>query len=156
MLTVDQGLHETPDATSPDDYLLTSILALELEALIRFREGDREGALEILRAAVDKEVQRPLYYGPPHVPKPSSELMGEMLLSMDRPAEAADHFEQSLERHTARTFSILGLALAQERINSPSAPETWQRLESQWRGDPGELRALRYWWLSDTSLQAGR
>ncbi|MGE0624184.1 MAG: hypothetical protein AB7I04_05525 [Pseudomonadales bacterium] len=154
VLTVEEGLHETPDATSPDDYLLTTIMARELEALILFREGEQEAALDILEQAVAEESRRPLYYGPPHVPKPSDELLGEMLLELDRPAEAAERFQQALARHTGRTLSLLGLALAQAELNSPAAVETWQRLEAQWRGDPEALRSMRYAWLSGSTAAA--
>ncbi len=155
VLTVEEGLHENPDATSPDDYLLTKVMARELEAVISFREGDTDEALDILRPAVAEETQRPLYYGPPHVPKPSDELLGEMLLELGRPAEAVDMFQVSLGRHTGRTLSLLGLARAEEALGSPLAAETWQRVDNQWHGDPAVLRTLRYSWLSGTPVQAG-
>jgi tetratricopeptide (TPR) repeat protein len=155
VLTVAEGLHETPDATSPDDYLLAKIMARELEALILYHEGDAEAALDILRTAVAEETSRPLYYGPPHVPKPTDELMGEMLLRLNRPAEAAELFQQALDRHTGRTLSLLGLARAEQQMSSPSAAETWQRLETQWRGDPALIRSVKYVWLPARSELAG-
>lgn len=155
VLTVEEGLHENPDATSPDDYLLTTVMARELDALLLFREGKPEAALDIMARAVDEETSRPLYYGPPHVPKPSDELLGEMLLALGHPTEAAERFQQALGRHTGRTLSLLGLALSQAQLGNPTAPETWQHLEAQWRGDPKALRSMRYSWLSGHAAEVG-
>ena len=152
VLSIEQGLHEADGATSADDFLLMSIISRELDALLSFHSGDHDRALDLIGQAVADETSRPLYYGPPHVPKPANELMGEMLLALDRPAEAVAMFEQSLTRHTARTLSLLGLARAQNATGDPTASETWRTLETQWRGDPAALRALPYPWLPDAQL----
>ena len=147
VLSVEEGLHEQDGATSADDFLLMRVIALEMEALLYFHRGDQDRALDLIAQAVAEETSRPLYYGPPHVPKPADELMGEMLLALDRPAEALTMFEQSLARHTARTLSLLGLARAQSATGDAAASETWQKLEAQWRGDADTLRTLPYPWL---------
>jgi hypothetical protein len=87
-------------------------------------------------------------YGPPYVSKPSNELMGEMLLTLDRPSEAIAHFETALERNTGRTLSLLGLARAQEAVGDPTAQETWGKLEGSWKADMEKLRQTDYVWLS--------
>jgi hypothetical protein len=75
-------------------------------------------------------------YGPPYVSKPSNELMGEMLLSLDRPGEAIAHFETALERNTGRTLSLLGLARgsgSRERSDcTGNLGETGGQLESRY------------------------
>ena len=130
-----------------DSYLLATIIAHQLEALLLFRDGNTNQALQIMAGAVDDEHSRPLYYGPPHVPKPSSELLGEMLLTLGRPAEAVTQFEDSLKRHTGKSQSLLGLARAQDAVGDITAARSWQELESNWRGDIGTIRDLRYSWL---------
>jgi len=147
VLSVEEGLHENDVATSKDDYLLATIIAHQLEALLLFRDGNTNQALQIMAGAVDDENSRPLYYGPPHVPKPSSELLGEMLLTLGRPAEAVAQFEDSLKRHTGKSQSLLGLARAQDAVGDITAARSWQELESNWRGDIGTIRDLRYSWL---------
>ncbi|MGH8224283.1 MAG: tetratricopeptide repeat protein, partial [Woeseiaceae bacterium] len=154
VLSVEEGLHEDDKATSEDDYLLAGIIARELEALLAFHAGDSASALELLQTAIDDEISRPLYYGPPQVPKPADELMGEMLLTLGRPAEAAVLFEQSLSRHTNRTLSLFGLARAQEAAGDDAAAVTWRRLAAQWRGDPEALKHMSYSWLSVDPAQA--
>jgi len=44
--------------------------------------------------------------------KPSHELLGEVLLSLDKPIEAQTHFQQALSRTTNRTLSKKGLLQA--------------------------------------------
>lgn len=142
VLSVEEGLHEDDSATSADDYLLSTIMAREIEALLTFHAGDTERALALLDQAIADERGRAAYYGPPHVPKPADELKGEMLLALDRPAEAAVLFEEELKRHTNRSFALFGLALAQERTGR--AAEAEARLEAQWQG--GHY-AITYPWL---------
>lgn len=148
VLSVTEGLHEDETATSKDGYNVATIFSRELQALIYFREGDTEMALQLLADAAKDENARPMEYGPPYVSKPSSELMGEMLLTLDRPAEAIVHFETALERSTGRTLSLLGLARAYEAAGAPAAQETWALLEGNWKADIEELRQTDYVWLS--------
>lgn len=154
VLTVEEGLHEDDSATSEDGYRIATIIARELESLLHFHAGDTQLALEVLATAVADESARPLTYGPPDIPKPSSELMGEMLLVLGRPAQAVTHFEKSLERNTSRTLSLLGLLRAQEAIGAAAATETWQRIDTNWHGDAAALRAIRYSWLPAVQAMA--
>ncbi len=147
VLSVEEGLHEDDNATSEDDYLLATIIARQIEALLLFRDGNTDKALQLMASAVEDEMSRPLYYGPPHVPKPSAELLGEMLLTLDRPEEAAVQFQYALERNTSKSQSLLGLARAQEAAGDIAAAQTWQKLEANWRGDIDQIRDLEYSWL---------
>lgn len=156
VLSVEEGLHEDESATSADDHLVSRIIAGEVEALLAFHQGDVDRALELLGRSVEEETGRPPYYGPPHIPKPADELMGEMLLALDRPSEAAAMFEQSLGRHTNRTLSLLGLSRAQEMAGDERAAETWSRLHEQWRGAPHGFHDIRYTWLPAVAASAAR
>lgn len=148
MLSVEEGLHEDDNATSKDDYLLATIIARQIDALLLFREGNTDKALQLMASAVEDEMSRPLYYGPPHVPKPSAELLGEMLLTLERHDEAMAEFQKSLERNTSKSQSLLGLARAQEAAGDYAAAQTWQKLEANWRGDESIIRDLQYSWLA--------
>ena len=147
VMSVEEGLHEDDAATSEGGYAIATIFARELEALLLFRKGDPDQAMELLAEAAAAENSRPLEYGPPYVSKPCSELMGEMLLTLNRPAEAIPNFEKALERNTGRTLSLLGLARAQEAAGDPAAADTWRKLEKNWRADINELREKDYPWL---------
>jgi tetratricopeptide (TPR) repeat protein len=149
VLTVEEGLHEDDSATSEDGYNIATILADELQALLLFHAGDTDDALRLLGDAAMRENERPLEYGPPYIPKPCSELLGEMLLTLDRPDEAMPHFQQALHRNTSRTLSLMGLARTQEAVGDPAAAETWQRVRANWQGDPKDLAQLQYEWLAN-------
>ncbi|HZW60405.1 MAG TPA: hypothetical protein VFE85_08930 [Woeseiaceae bacterium] len=156
VLSVAEGLHENENATSADDYLVARIIAREIEALLAFHAGDSGRALALLSAANDDETGRAAYYGPPHVPKPTDELRGEMLLALGRPAEAQAMFRQSLLRNTNRTLSLLGLARAQAAAGEPEAAGTWRRIAAQWHGDAEALKSRPYAWLPDVPASAAR
>jgi predicted Zn-dependent protease len=64
-------------------------------------------------------------------PKPAHELLGEMLLNLDRPLEARRHFALALERAPKRTLSLLGLARAAARTGDKGlAQEIYAELRS--------------------------
>jgi tetratricopeptide (TPR) repeat protein len=150
VLSVEEGLHEDDNATSEDDYLLATIIARQIDALLLFRDGNTDKAVQLMASAAEDEMSRPLYYGPPHVPKPSTELLGEMLLTLDRPEDAAVQFQNALERNTGRSQSLLGLARAQEAAGDHAAIQTWQELEANWRGNASIIRDLQYSWLASS------
>jgi predicted Zn-dependent protease len=154
VLSVEEGLHGDDSATSEDDFLLATIIAREIEALLLFRSGDTDQAIRIMASAVEDENARPLYYGPPHVPKPSNELLGEMLLTLGRPDEAMAQFELSLGRNTSKSQSLLGLARTQEAVGDSTATQIWQQVENNWRGGIYTMRNLEYGWLTSTATSA--
>lgn len=154
VLSVEEGLHEDDTATSADDYLLSTIMAREIGGLLAFRDGDTGRALSMVGEAMADELGRPAYYGPPHVPKPADELMGEMLLALDRADEAAEAFQQALRRHTNRTFALVGLARAQHAAGSATAAETQARIADHWRGRQDGWQSIEYSWLADTPRRA--
>ena len=156
IVSVEDGLHEDDSYTSEDGYLVSTIIARELEALLEYRAGNISTALQLLHSAVQDENTRPLEYGPPHVPKPTSELLGEMLLGQGRAAEAAQQFESSLQRNTGRTLSLLGLLRAQEATGDLAAAQTRQQLAAMWQNpDPGSLESQNYSWLNGNAAAAG-
>lgn len=149
VLSVEEGLHESDTASSADDYLLATIIAREIDALLLFRAGDTDKALNIMQSAAEDEHGRAPYYGPPHVPKPPGELLGEMYLVLEQPAEAAASFQASLNRNTGRSMGLLGLARAQQAIGDPDAAKSWHALDANWQGDSSGIRALQYRWLTN-------
>jgi len=51
-------------------------------------------------------------YGPPFPAKPAFELLGDALLDLDRPGEAAEAYRSSLDRAPRRALSLKGLRKA--------------------------------------------
>jgi tetratricopeptide (TPR) repeat protein len=90
----------------------TEIMKKQLKALILHKEGQSDQAVELLREAAAMEDEMALRFGPPMPSKPTHEMMGEVLLDLDRAQEALGEFEKSLDRAPRRTLSVLGLARA--------------------------------------------
>lgn len=88
------------------------VMRTSLQAMIALSRGDAERALHLIEEAASAEARMPLEYGPPAIVKPSHEIWGEMLLSLDRPREAQEKFETALTRAPRRTRSLVGLVNA--------------------------------------------
>ena len=89
-----------------------AIMERELAAAIAHAAGRGDEAVGILREAADRESKLPPPLGLPAPIKPAPELLGEVLLALNRPREAAPFFEQALARNRNRSRSVLGLARA--------------------------------------------
>ena len=114
--TVHRELHNRTDpkthASQSQDGVGGWIMAQQLEALLVLNRGNTQRALQLLKEAAQEEEDMPYDYGPPYPIKPSHELLGEVLLSLDKPIEAQTHFQQALSRTTNRTLSKKGLLQA--------------------------------------------
>ncbi len=82
----------------------------QLRALLISAEGKTQDALTELQRVAAKEHALPLEFGPPAIEKPTDELLGEMLLQMNRPAEARDAFQTALARAPGRRLVVENLA----------------------------------------------
>jgi tetratricopeptide (TPR) repeat protein len=99
-------------STSKKDLVVADVLKNSLRALIEWKLGRTEAALGLLEAATAAEEAMPMDFGPPIIVKPSHELYGELLLQIERPAEAQIQFRKALERAPRRSLSLAGLASA--------------------------------------------
>ena len=98
-----------------------AIMEREVAALIELDAGRRDQAVDILRAATKAELELPAPFGLPEPIKPAPELLGEVLLDIGRPREAAASFEQALRRNANRSLSVLGLARAAVALGQTTA-----------------------------------
>jgi len=111
-----------------------SILALELDALLALEEGRQDEALTMLERAAFLEENMPFEFGPPAVIKPSHELLGEILLGIERYEDAVEAFEGALARSPQRTASLMGLAHAAAGAgDTQTADEARAALHEIWR-----------------------
>ncbi len=122
-----------------------AIEGLEVAALVALAEEDAELAVALLTEAAERERAMPFMFGPPPVVQPAPELLGQVLLSLGRPDEAAGAFEQALERAPRRTNSLLGLARAAAAAgDAERAGEIHATLRQIWHAAdrlPDEVRA---------------
>jgi hypothetical protein len=91
------------------------VLAGQVAALELMTAGKRDAGLAKLRETVALETATPFEFGPPSVPKPTAELLGDILLAAGNPAEAATAYEVALTRAPGRTASLRGLLRAQQQ-----------------------------------------
>ena len=85
-----------------------AIATLTSQAWLDLAEGRRERALVNMRQAVDREEATEKSAVTPGPLAPARELLGDMLLVLDRPAEALAEYQTSLEREPNRYRSLVG------------------------------------------------
>lgn len=86
----------------------------EAEAWTMFSEGQREKAVAHLRNLAQYESDHPMYYAD-ILPRPTGEMLGDMLLQMDKPSEALEAYKGALELAPNRLDSLLGARTAAAR-----------------------------------------
>jgi predicted negative regulator of RcsB-dependent stress response len=78
------------------------VLEQEIKGLAALAEGKRDDAIAILERAAAAEDAMPAEFGPPFVDKPARELLGDVLLRIGRPREAAAAYAAALKRTPGR------------------------------------------------------
>jgi tetratricopeptide (TPR) repeat protein len=128
------ALYDKAGDTAPEWFRkVPGIEIEELRATLLEAEGKAEEAVALARKAASDEAMLPIAFGPPVVDKPTSELLGEILLRQKRPAEAKKAFEAALERTPERTSALLGLLRAERALgNRPAADAAARRLRQIW------------------------
>ena len=82
------------------------------EAWIQYKKGNNDKALELMRAAADMEDATEKHPVTPGAVIPARELLGEMLLEMNKPSLALEAFELDLKTHPNRRNGLSGAAIA--------------------------------------------
>jgi tetratricopeptide (TPR) repeat protein len=86
-----------------------------IEAWIEYKQKNHEKALELMRSAADLEDGMEKHPVTPGEVIPARELYGEMLLEMNKPAEALENFELDLTTHPNRFNALYDAAIAAEK-----------------------------------------
>ena len=124
------------------------IMYREVAALIRLANGQGDAAVALMDEALEIVDGMRLPNGAANPVKPPYELYGEILLALDRPAEAVTRFKTSLVRMPGRARSLLGLAhAAAQSGDRATAAEQYTTLLSNWQGRddlPGYQEASRF------------
>ncbi len=118
------------------------VMHRELAAIIALAKRREAQALTLLREAVQIEDSMRSPNGAADPVKPSHELLGEVLLQLGKPAEAAAAFDRCLARMPNRARSLYGSARAYAAAGQKdTAEERYRTLKSFWKGrafsDPG-------------------
>ena len=89
-----------------------AVMEKEVGAVIAFTQKDPATAERLIKEATAIELTLDAPSGPPEPIKPSFELFGQLLLELNRPAEAAAQFEQALQRMPNRRAAVEGMRRA--------------------------------------------
>jgi tetratricopeptide (TPR) repeat protein len=96
----------------------------EAEAWTLFSEGKQEEAVERLRGMAKFERDHPMYYAD-ILPRPTGEMLGDMLLQMNRPADAVLAYREALELAPNRLDSLAGASRAAKLAGQPSVAKEY-------------------------------
>jgi predicted Zn-dependent protease len=88
------------------------------EAWVAFARGQREEALGLMRAAAEREAKTEKHAVTPGPLAPARELLAEMLMEMNRPAEALQEFEAVQKNEPNRFRAVSGAARAAEQAGN--------------------------------------
>lgn len=136
-------LHAYLDAMGGDASSVkqAAVTLKEVEAMAQLAKGQADAAVRLLEEATAIEETMVPPSGPPGEGttdgpiKPSHELLGEVLLELDRPAEAAEQFAEALLRMPHRPQSLLGSARAAGKIgDAQTARAHYEELVQLWTG----------------------
>ena len=92
-----------------------------VNAWIELAEKHQDSALQLMRSAAEAEEASDKHPVTPGNVVPSRELLGEMLMALNRPADAFAEFERSLKRDPNRFRGIYGAARAAEDASNRQA-----------------------------------
>jgi tetratricopeptide (TPR) repeat protein len=102
---------------------------LAVSGWIAWAESRHDEAIALLRYAADEEDALGKHPVSPGAIQPIRELLGDLYLELDRPAEALSAFERSLQLNPGRYRAIAGAARAAERAGRPEiARDHYRRL----------------------------
>jgi tetratricopeptide (TPR) repeat protein len=118
--------------------LIITLQAKETQAFAAEAAGDADNAVMRLKEAVAIEDSIDDLAQPPYPVIPATELSGNLLLDLNRPADAATCFRRTLQRTPNRPKAIFGLARAAQALgDNTTAGERYQEFLGIWKdADP--------------------
>jgi tetratricopeptide (TPR) repeat protein len=101
------------------------VLRLELSAWIAHVEGQREASVALMREAAELEASTPKHAVTPGPTLPALELLGDLLMEQEQPAEALAAYQRELELYPRRFNGLLGAARAALLLGEASVARTF-------------------------------
>ena len=99
-----------------------------INAWIFFAQNKKEEALDRMKSAAQMEAATNKHAVTPGELLPASELLGDMLLAVNKPAEAIAQYEAALKRSPGRMNSISGAALAAKRSGNSEKEKLYSEM----------------------------
>jgi len=118
----------------PFAQLIIGLQATEADAFAAEATGDSTAAVAKLKEAVAIEDSIDDLSQPPYPIIPANELLGDLLLTLARPADAAVAFENALRRTPNRPMAVFGLARSAQALgDTATARQRYQTFLGIWR-----------------------
>ena len=114
-LTYESVSQDALQNLSRDDINVLTMQVL-LTGMIAYKKGDIETGLATIAQSSSMLIEKSFDYGPPTIPKPPSEVYGELLFQEKRYEEALQNFNLSLKRYPGRAASLTGAAESRNYI----------------------------------------
>lgn len=110
---------------------ILGVALTEAEAWALFSEGQHEQAVAHLKNLQQTERDHPMYYADV-LPRPAGEMLGDMLLQMNRPAEALEAYQEGLALAPMRFDSLKGAQEAAAMMHdAKSAQNCLRQLQAE-------------------------
>lgn len=106
---VEEGYKHLNSLMLAEEGVEKDIQVKQLKSLILIENGNHEDGLQMLKTAVADEAELPIDFGPPTIVKPSLELLGDVLMKLDRSDQAIEAYNKQLERTPNRRRTRIGL-----------------------------------------------
>ncbi|MEP6482824.1 MAG: hypothetical protein ABJB01_00135 [Rudaea sp.] len=129
------------------------MLRFELSGWTAHADHDDDTAVSLLRQAIDIEGNNPKPPVTPAATLPAAEILGDLLLELNRPSEALAAYQQSLQRFAARFNSTLGMIEAKAAVGDHTGAEQsyCELLRISAHGTPDARRDASQEFLSNSS-----
>jgi tetratricopeptide (TPR) repeat protein len=101
------------------------VMRLEMNAWIAQQSGQNEPAVSLMREAAELESSTPKHPVTPGPTLPAYELMGDLLMEQENPADAVDSYRRSLELYPKRFNSLFGAAQAARALGDESVARAY-------------------------------
>ena len=101
------------------------IMQLAVSAWVAHVEGKDAHAIELMQKAAEQEIVTPKHPVTPAPTLPTHELLGDLLLELEKPDKALAAFERSLELYPKRFNSLLGAARAARKLSDTQTAEAF-------------------------------
>jgi tetratricopeptide (TPR) repeat protein len=95
------------------------------EAWIHLKEGNDTKAIALMQSAAEMEDKTEKHPVTPGEVIPARELLGDMLLQLNKPKEALEAYQANLKKHPNRRNALHGAALAAERSGSTETAKSY-------------------------------
>ena len=122
-----QNLLAQNDRTKSIQVKQVEIQIKTTQAWLEFIKGDKENGLLLMQEAVEIEGETSKHPVTPGDVLPAIELLGDMLLALNRPKDALVAYEENLKKHPERFKGIYGAAIAAKQSGNQEKADHYYR-----------------------------